>query len=168
EANDFGLTTDLKRKFLGTMNDHFGRVKKNGTASLYDLELLRRSHRNAAGDKLDDAAGALSSRMIDKLDNIVDGLSASSITASGDTGRPVVDALKEARQLYRVGKKSQIIEDAMMRAQNAASGTENGLRNEFRKLLTNPKMRANFSDAELTAIQQVVKGDLPTNAMRWF
>lgn len=168
EAQEFGLTTELKRKFGGTLKDHIGRIKKNGTASLYDLELLRRSLRNVAGDKMDDAAQALSSRMIDKLDDLVDGLSSASVQTSGQSGRPVVDALKEARQMYRIGKKSQLIEDAILRAENAASGVENGLRNEFRKFLNNPSLRKNFTDAELAAIQQVVKGDLPTNALRWF
>ena len=167
EARDFGLTTDLKRQFGGTLRDFMERANTSGGASLHDLELLRRSLRNAAGNTMDKASQALSGKLVDKLDDAVDALSAANISSSGGSGRPVVDALKEARETYRIGMKAQMIEDAVQRAQQAASGVENGLRVEFRKLANNPRLARNFSATEREAIQQVAKGNLTSNAMRW-
>lgn len=167
EANDFGLTTDLKSRFGGTLRDFVQRAEASGGASLYDLELLRRSLRNAAGNTLDKSSQALSSKLVEKLDDAVDALSAASIAGSKETGRPVVDALKEARETYRIGIKAQMVEDAIQRAQSAASGMENGLRIEFRKLVNNPKLARNFSDVEKEAMRAVAEGNFTNNALRW-
>lgn len=167
EANDFGLTTKLKSEFGGVLTDFLKRAKDSGGASLNDLELLRRSLRNAAGDKLNPATQALSARLVDRLDTAVDALSASNIAAAKDAGRPIVDALREAREVYRTGAKAQLIEDAMSRAQQTASGVENGLRIEFRKLANNPKLIRNFTPTERVAIQQVARGNFASNILRW-
>lgn len=166
EADDFGMTTKLKGEFGGVLRDFTKRAETNG-ASLYDLELLRRSLRNVAGDKLDNASQALSARLVDKLDDAVENLSANNIAASGSTGAPVLDALKDARQTYRIGVKSQIVEEAMAKAKDTASGFENGLRIEFRKILSNPKRARQFSETEREAMQKVVQGTLKSNALRW-
>lgn len=149
------------------MTDFLKRAKDSGGASLNDLELLRRSLRNAAGDKLNPATQALSARLVDRLDTAVDALSASNIAAAKDAGRPIVDALREAREVYRTGAKAQLIEDAMSRAQQTASGVENGLRIEFRKLANNPKLLRNFTPTERVAIQQVARGNFASNVLRW-
>lgn len=167
EAQDFGLTTDLKSRFGGTLRDFLQRAEASGGASLHDLELLRRSLRNAAGNTLDKSSQALSARLVDKLDDAVDALSASQIAASGASGRPVVDALKDAREVYRTGMKAQVVEDAVQRAQQAASGVENGLRVEFRKLVNNPRLARNFTQTEREAIKQVASGNFTSNALRF-
>lgn len=165
EANDFGLTTQLKSQFGGTLRDHLKRAESAGGASLYDLELLRRSLGNAAGNSLDKSAQALSARLTEKLDDAVFALSQQNIAQSGATGKPILELLEEARGVYRTGIKSQIIEGAMDEAKRAASGFENGLRNEFRKLLK-PKVAKNFTDVERRAIQDVIEGGFKANATR--
>lgn len=167
EANDFGLTTELKSKFGTTLTDFMRRAQASGGATLHDIELLRRSLRNAAGNTLDKSSQALSSRLVDALDDAVDALSTSHVASSSQTGRPVVEALKEGREIYRTGVKAQMVEDAVQKAQSAASGVENGLRNEFRKLATNPRLSRNFSAVERDAIRNVAEGNFTTNAMRW-
>jgi hypothetical protein len=69
------------------------------------------------------------------------------------------DAIGTWGRSRRVG----LIEEAMYRAQNVASGPENGLRIEFRKLLQNPETRKVFSAAERQAIEDVVNGNSLSN-----
>lgn len=167
EAQNFGLTTQLKSEFGGTLRDFLKRAESGGGASLQDLELLRRSLRNAAGNKLDDASQALSARLVEKLDDGVEALSDASIAAAGETGRPVLDALKEAREIYRTGAKAQTVENAIQKAQTQASGVENGLRIQFRRIADNPKLMRGFSQAEQAAIREVAQGNFTSNALRW-
>ncbi|MGN7962189.1 hypothetical protein [Brucella sp. 22210] len=167
EAQDFGLTTDLKSRFGGALNDFLKRADQSGGASLYDLELLRRSLRNSAGNTLDKASQALAGRLVDKLDDVVDALSPSQLSNAGRSAQDVVASLKDARQAYRTGLKGQMIEDAMTKAQSAASGVENGLRTEFRKLVNSPRLARNFTNAEREAIRNVAEGNFTTNTLRW-
>lgn len=166
EADDFGLTTKLKGEVRGILDD-FTKRAESGGASLYDLEVLRRSLRNIGGDKLDDASQALSAKLIDNLDNSVESLSAANIAASGDAGKPILDVLKDARQTYRTGVKSQIIEKAIQNGTDAKSGVENGLRQEFNKLLKNERVMRGFSEAEQGAIRHAAKGDFKSLSLRW-
>lgn len=166
EAQDFGMTTKIKGEFGGVLRDYAQRAQASNGGTLYDLELLRRSLRNVADNTMNKTTQALSSRLVDKLDVAVDQLSAANIAASGATGTPVVNVLKDARQAYRVGIKAQIIENATEHAKNAASGFENGLRVEFRKLLR-PNVAKNFDETELQAIRSVVRGTPSANALRW-
>jgi hypothetical protein len=63
-------------------------------------------------------------------------------------------------------RRSEMIDEAVRRADLAASGIENGLRNEFRSILKNKKLLRGFSDAEIEAMERVAKGTLAGNAMR--
>ena len=74
--------------------------------------------------------------------------------------------LAEARALWSRGMKSQTIEDAMERAKLAASGYENGLRIEFRRILkSKAEMRA-FTADERRAMKEVVSGGMSQAALR--
>lgn len=165
EAGDFGLTTKLKGEVSGVLTDFAKRAQASG-ASLHDLEVLRRSLRNIGGDVTDKTAQSLSGKLIEKLDNTVENLSAQHIATTGETGTPVIDVLKQARSTYQIGAKSQKIENAVEAAKNAASGFENGLRIEFRKLLK-PGNVENFTEGERKVIEQVTRGSLGSNALRW-
>lgn len=166
EADDFGMTTQQKGEFNGILNDWSKRSANGG--SMYDLEVMRRSLANAGQDVTKPANQALSGRLVDYLDDAVDAIpGGSQITSSGASIDQTRDALHQAREIYRTGKKADIVEKAIARAQNQATGTENGLRVQFRKLLDDPKLSKNFSDVEKQAMQDVVKGNFSTNAMRW-
>lgn len=165
DVKQAGTSYEVQQNFGRTLQNEARLVQQEG-ASLHSLERLRRALRSAGGGKLDTPNNAIANRLIDKLDTAVDSLSASNIAATGQTGRPVLDVLKEARAVYRTGKKAQIIEEAIGKAQNAASGFENGLKNEFRKLLK-PEVAKNFSNVEKQAIQDVVLGGFKANAARF-
>lgn len=64
----------------------------------------------------------------------------------------------EARNMWARLRKSELIEEAFMRAENQASGFENGLRVQIRAILNNKKKRAGFTAAEIDAMEQIVRG----------
>lgn len=165
DVKQAGTSYEVQQNFGRTLQNEMKLVQQEG-ASLHSLERLRRALRSAGGGKLDTPNQAIANRLIDKLDDAVEHLSASSIAASGETGRPVLDMLKQARTIYRTGKKADLIETAVANAQNAASGVENGLRTEFRKLLK-PNVAKNFTKTEQYAIRQVAKGNFKSNALRF-
>ena len=57
--------------------------------------------------------------------------------------------------------KSQKIDDAIAAGDDYVSGTTSGIRNQFSKILKNPKLSAGFSDVEKAVMRRVVKGTLP-------
>jgi hypothetical protein len=154
-ADDFGMVPEQHGAFEAILARHADSASKGG-ASLQDLEILRRSLLNAGKQPTNPSAGELSRQMIEKLDDFVD-------EGTGLIG----ESLKEARQVYRTGAKAAIVEEAVEKAQNTASGFENGLRVEFRKLLNNKRLNRQWTETERSAMQDVVRGDFKSNTLRW-
>lgn len=167
DVKQAGTSYEVQQNFGRTMQNELKLVQQEG-ASLHSLERLRQALRSAGGGTLDTPNQAIANRLIEKLDAAVDGLSASNIASTGQTGRPVLDVLREAREVYRVGSKSQIIEKAIRNGMDAKSGVENGLRQEFTRLLKNDKAMRGFSKVEQDAIRLAAKGDFRSLALRWF
>lgn len=72
-----------------------------------------------------------------------------------------------ADKLWSMGKKSELLDKAVLAAKATASGFENGLRIEFRKLLKKSREgRLQLSPQETSAMQKVVDGSVPTNLMK--
>ena len=83
------------------------------------------------------------------------------------TGRvDVGEKIRNARNLWARGSKSDVLTEAMEKAKDQASGFENGLRVQFRQLLGNKKKMRGFSKAEKDAMQQVVQGSGVANTLR--
>lgn len=72
----------------------------------------------------------------------------------------------EARKLYTQGIKTELMEEALDKAGRAASGFENGLRVQFRKILDNKKNKSRFSKSERAAMERVADGDFTTNTLK--
>jgi len=73
---------------------------------------------------------------------------------------------KKGRAAYQKGKKSEQIETALELAGETASGLENGIRIELRKILKSPKKLRGFTDAEKSAMRDIVKGNFTRNSLR--
>lgn len=165
-ADDFGMVPEKHGAFKTILLRHGQKAQKDG-ASMQDLEIMRRSLLNAGKDPLNPSAGELSRRLIDKLDESVDNVSSGNIvTAEGAAADETLGALKDARAAWRTGSKAGLIEKAMEKAKDTASGFENGLRVEFRKLLSNEKLARQFTPTEKLAMQQVVRGTTKSNMLR--
>ena len=54
----------------------------------------------------------------------------------------------------------------MVKASNTASGLENGLRIQFRKILDSKRNSRNFSKKEKAAMERVVQGDFTANTLK--
>jgi len=120
-----------------------------------ELDILRRKAAVPAGNVSNRTEQSLASQMIDGIDEFIDNADPN---LSGIVG--------DAREMWGRLRRVETVEKAIGRAKNAASGFENGLRVEFRKILNNPKLARGFNDQELAAIKTVVSGTRLGNVMR--
>lgn len=119
---------------------------KGSTKTLGELDTLRKIAKGAAND-IDKTDARLGNIIIDELDRSIDKLSSQ-----------IGGKFKEARGLAQRAFKSQDIADMMESASHTASGLENGLRIEARKILKNKKRRKGFSADELAALRKIEQG----------
>lgn len=119
------------------------------------LETLRKIARGAAND-IDKTDARIGGIIIDELDDAIDGLS-----------KQIGGKFKEARGLAQRGFKSQAIVDMIENASHTASGLENGLRIEVRKLLKNKKRLRGFSPDEITALKRIEQGTTAANTAKF-
>lgn len=135
---------------LKTIIDEKGLPK---TAS--ELETLRKVASGAA-KSIDPPDARLGTIIVDEIDNALDKLS-----------NEIGGKFKEARGLAQRGFKSQTIQDMIENASHTASGMENGLRIEARKLLKNKKKRRGFTADEIKALKQIEQGTTASNAAKF-
>lgn len=73
---------------------------------------------------------------------------------------------QKGRRIYAQGKKSDQIEEVLEVASDTASGLENGIRIELRKILKSEKKSRGFSTAEKNAMRRIVRGDFTANTLK--
>ena len=107
-----------------------------------------------AGEKM------LGNIMIEEIDGFLDSLSPGDLTR-GDaaTGKKV----KAAGKLWGRAKRAEEITNAIKSGGDAASGLENGIRIELNKIIRSKKRSKYFSNPEIDAMRDVVRGDFKTN-----
>ena len=127
----------------------------NPNVSFRDLDILRRQSQVPASSKVPTEA-AIGSHLVGSMDDVI-------ATADPRLGKEVADA----REMWGRMRRTEQLDAAMARAENQASGAENGLRNQFRSILNDPRKRSGYSAAEIAAMERVVRGDFATNAMRF-
>lgn len=147
-------STGAFEELIGALDD----VQRNGgKLAISDIHTLRQIAQDAA----------LRAEPRDALfaDMIVDGLD-DFITKPGNMsfppnrlgtnagGNDLLNAISTWGRAKRVG----LVESAIDRAKNAASGFENGLRVEFRKLLNNDRTKHLWTKLEREELERVVRG----------
>ncbi len=106
--------------------------------------------------------------MVDAIDDFIE----SGTGAVGANGQAGSEAIRRARSLNSVWRKSQTLQDAVENAQlrSASTGSggnfENALRQEIRKIYQNPKKVAGFSEAEREVMRAVIEGTPIQNILR--
>lgn len=131
--------------------------------SLKDIDQLRRVLRSAGGS-IEPDERRIASILIDDLDNYVSGLKTNDVLTGNATG--AAEAFRDARLMWTRLKKSEILDEAFFKAEDQASGFENGLRIQFRSILNNKNKRNQFSKDEIKAIRRVVQGGPIENNLR--
>lgn len=153
KIDDSGFDVDLHPDSAAVMK----RLNRDvGTAkSFSDLNILRQIASDAAGSiKPKDAR--IGNIILNKLDSGIDRLAD---LAGRDS--------KGARQLWRRAKVSESIAGMVEGAGLAASGLENGLRIEARKILRSPKKSRGFTAKELKSLRELDQGSTAGNAAKF-
>lgn len=130
-------------------------AEKGSPKSLQELDTIRKIARGAAND-IDKTEARLGSIIINELDKGVE-------TLSNEIG----GKFKQARGMAQRGFKSETINDMIENASHTASGLENGLRIEARKILKNKKKRRGFTSDEISALKQIEQGTSASNAAKF-
>lgn len=131
---------------------------------LSDLHTLRQIAQKAA-QSAEGRDQMFASQIINSIDDMISSLKPADIIGGADPKQAanlMFDAIGTWGRARRVG----LIEEAIYKAQNVASGVENGLRIEFRKLVQNPETRKLFTAAERQAIEDVVRGNAVANVTK--
>lgn len=120
-----------------------------------ELDILRKQAAIPAGNVQNRTEAAIGSKMIGGIDDFL------------DAADPKLSAsIGEARDMWGKLRRTEMIEEAIARAGNAASGLENGIRIEFRKILNNPKLRRGFSEQEISMMERAARGGPVANVLR--
>lgn len=148
-----GLDKDLTPKSSAAINrivDDIGLAK-----SPSELETMRKIA-NSAARSIEAPDARLGSIIVDEIDSALDSLSSE-----------IGGQFKQARGLAQRGFKSQSITDMIENASHTASGMENGLRIEARKILKNKKKRKGFTPDEIASLKQIEQGTTASNAAKF-
>jgi hypothetical protein len=151
-----GLDPDLHPRATAALRRLQEASGKNMTAQ--DAMTLRRVIGAAAGDLNNPDQTRIASIMRQSFDDFI----AQSIPET-----------VAANALYQTANKTQLIENTIQRARDAAgpnfsgSGFENALRQQFKGLLFNKSALRGFSDAEVAAIRKVANGGPIENVLRY-
>tara|TARA_R110000787_G_scaffold90682_3_gene191329 strand:- start:456 stop:2027 length:1572 start_codon:yes stop_codon:yes gene_type:complete len=156
-----GLDARVTAKAAGAMDSL--REMKGSPQLLSEIQVQRSIAQQVA--KSPDASEAMLGRiMIDELDGFMDTVSSGSLTrGTAETAKKY----KIARKLYGRAKRSETITEAIEKSKEVASGAENGLRIELRKIVNNKKKSKFFTKKELDSMKDVIRGDKLTDTAKF-
>lgn len=151
KLKSFGFDKDLQPKTAVVAKKLL--EARNKTLDLSELDNIRKMasgiSREQSAASSDRAAAGL---IVDEIDKIID----NTANFSAGSGQ-ALSALKQGREVWKRKMKTETLEDLVEKAQNQATGFENGLVIQLRALANNKtKMRA-FSKPEQKMIKSVVR-----------
>lgn len=164
-----GVDAQVTPSSAAALNRVVSEAASGQPVTLQQIDTVRRVVQNAAGST-DPNERRLASMMLGQIDDFIDNLAPNDLAsgASADVG-PV---LRQARNLWGRMRRTQMIDEAtekaVRRADSTGSGgnTNNAIRQNLRAILDNPNKRRGFSDVELGAMEDVVRGTPSQNALR--
>ena len=164
EAKKMRINPTLDPKAVGAFQELVAAAKDviaGKPMTLSELHNLRQIAQKAA-TSAEGRDSMFANKIIDMLDDFVTKPGSTVGPAGAASGNELLKAISTWGRARRV----QLVESAIERAKNTASGFENGLRVEFRKLINNPKTAKLFTALEREEIQRVVRGTTGANLMK--
>lgn len=156
-----GLDSRVSPKAAGAMEAL--KEIKGSPQKIGELDVQRKIAQQVA-KSLDPTEAMYGSIIIDEIDSFVDSLSSTDVMrGNADTAKKY----KSARQLYGRAKRSELITEAIKKSKDTASGAENGLRIELRKIVNNKKKSKFFNKQELDSMRDVIQGDKVTDTAKF-
>lgn len=154
---------------------------QGGFATIANLDAIRRSLGHVKGDPTEELAARTAIRAIDDFMGSLDPSSLMVGAAAPEEVAAVASTLRDARGNYAAAMRSNnltgeldraatgITERAQNRAQAANSGLnlDNSIRQQVRAILERPREIAGYSNPELEALNNVLKGSLARNTVRY-
>ncbi len=141
----------------------------NEPMTLSNVDRLRRIALIAATSN-DPADRTFGGKLIERIDSFVENSGPSQFDVSDPKA---IEALKEARSLWKQGKKAQVLEtifdvaELRSEANYTQSGMEQALRSRLVNLAANEKLMRSFNKTEQAAIREAAKGGKLQNFMRY-
>jgi len=158
-----GLDRDVTPKASGALNrlkDEIGTAK-----TLTEIDTLRKVANNVA-QNIDRTESALGNTMIREIDNFLDTAKPKDFIKGTESAVSTSKKFRAARVLWGRARRSELIDEAIVKGQSRAAGAEAGIRNELNNILNRKKLSKFFPKDELAAMRKVVRGDFVQNLTR--
>lgn len=134
-----------------------------GDLTISELDVVRRVAR-AAAKSIEPDEARLGSMMVGKIDDFMDDIPPAAIRQGNSSEVGLL--MRQGRHLWGRARRAEMLEDAVEKARNQASGFENGIRTQFRAILNSKKKSKGFTPDELDALKKVVRGAPVENTLR--
>lgn len=144
-------------------------TSSNRGTSLYDLDQIRQQN---ASDVI--PSGGAETRYGNRIQQHIDDMIAdtSGVTTARGTPEEAVQGLMEARLANQRYRKTEDVNNAMIKADRAADSSATGatagnqMRQKFRSILDSDTKSRGFNDEEIGLMEQLVRGSTAGNAAR--
>lgn len=164
---EFGYHPALQPRIKVAL-DELSRMSE-GNVTYKGMDTLRKITRSAAQSN-DPSERALGGMLVERIDDLM----ANSRAFETISGNPeqASGAIKEARNLWRRLRATEMIDEAVGKAERRAASTgsggnvNNATRQNLRVLLDNPKKARLFTEQERQAIDSIVRGTGMMNTLR--
>lgn len=167
KLTDFGYHPKMQPKIAAAVEE-MDRIAQ-GNATLKGVDTFRKIANNARMSS-DRAEAKLGSKVIEKIDDFLDGLGQQDVLMGNRQAG--IGALQQARKLNTSMRKSELIDEAIRRAVDRTSSTgsggnvDNALRQEFRRIIDRPKLSKGLTKDERQAMMEVIHGTPGRNLAR--
>lgn len=167
DANKAGLDPTITSNAVAALKRFESAAEIGTELTVTELDTLRKVVQGAAGS-LNKTESAIGNAMLDTIDSFLDSAGVNVLNRPSGVAADIGKRYKVARDLWGRARRSELLEKAVVEARDVASGFENGIRQEFRKLLKNKKQSRFFNVEEKAAMRQVVQGTPAANLAKIF
>lgn len=141
-------------------DDMAAAADQNPALPFNSLDDFRQHAGTAAGNMNNRRDSAVGSQIIGRIDDFVNNLSPDDVVGQmgSDELTTLKTAITKARQAYAQMARTRTVLDAIEAADDYVSGPASGIRNQFRRILSNKNLSRGFSDAEKNILRRAING----------